>query len=190
MQRGVRNIGLSAIMLGLLVGPIAANAATVTYDFTVVGTTGPLTGVSSNGSFSFDSSIIPGGGGFVTVAGSFTSLAFSWNGISYSAATANTGQLGFNAAGNLTNFFFGDKCGAGICAITAGMNDWWLQDGSFVYSVLANPQQAPDTWAGTGTLAPVPLPAAGWLLLSGLGGLGLLGRKRGGAPALDLTGQH
>jgi len=32
------------------------------------------------------------------------------------------------------------------------------------------------------SVAPIPLPAAGWLLVAGLGALGLFGRKRGDAP--------
>jgi hypothetical protein len=38
-----------------------------------------------------------------------------------------------------------------------------------------------------GTLTPVPLPAAAWMLLSGIGGLGLLARRRGSATTRGLA---
>lgn len=48
-----------------------------------------------------------------------------------------------------------------------------------LYSELNSAPSVRDGFVGIITsIAPVPLPAAAWLLLSGLGGLGLLGRRR------------
>lgn len=51
-----------------------------------------------------------------------------------------------------------------------------------IYFQLGGASGVRDGFVGTITsVAPVPLPAAAWLLLSGLGGLGLLGRRRSAA---------
>jgi hypothetical protein len=122
-----RLLGLLAV--GLLVGPIGANAVPVTYDFTVNGgPTGPLAGVTSSGSFTFDDSIIPSGGGMLQQANLLTDLAFTWNGIAYTESTANTGLLTFDSGGTLVPmFFFGNDCGAGVCGVSQGVNQWYFQ---------------------------------------------------------------
>jgi hypothetical protein len=59
------NIQRSLILAAFALLPCTAAADPVNYSFEVTATTGPLSGTSASGTFSFDSSIIPGGGGAV-----------------------------------------------------------------------------------------------------------------------------
>ena len=109
-----RQPGLLAAVLLLLavsVAPIDSTAGTAAYEFTVTGASGPLAGVTSVGTFSFDPAIVPAGGGYVEIAGLFESLSFSWDGVNYDEDSANTGTLAFNADGTLFLALFGTNCG-------------------------------------------------------------------------------
>jgi hypothetical protein len=72
-----------ATILAALLAAVSGGAAgsTITYSFTVTATSGPLLGDSSTGTFSFDSSTVPIGGGVVGGTDLLTSLSFSWDGI-------------------------------------------------------------------------------------------------------------
>ena len=67
---------------------VVAESNSITYDFTVTATNGPLSGDVSNGSFTFNSSIIPTGGGVVAASGLSTDLSFTWDGIAYTASSS------------------------------------------------------------------------------------------------------
>jgi hypothetical protein len=155
----------------------SAQATPVNYDFTVNVLDGPLSGTAVNGSFSYDSSSITPSVS-IDAKDLLTTLDFTFNGISYDAATANTGWLEFDAAGSLHGFGFGTGCWAGICVVSSGSNGWSITQRSFTYST-------PSNWIGLGSvtyaLAPVEVPEPGTLGLFGLGALvvGLLaGRRR------------
>ena len=110
----------------------SANASPVTYDFTVTATSGPLSGVTATGSFTFDSSLEVPKEFDQTVP--LKSLHFTWNGITYSAATANIGNLLFDSSGALKSADFGDHCHGG-CGVAHNTNDWWVNGGNhFLYS--------------------------------------------------------
>ena len=109
-----------------LIAPLGAQASPITYDFTANGgMSGPLANVISSGSFTFDSSIIPAGGGVVTGTGLLTGLSFTWDGKSYGLTADNTGGLEFTPGGLLSGVNVGDDCNAfGACMVDPNGYDW------------------------------------------------------------------
>jgi hypothetical protein len=174
----LRNFEL--IVAAILVAglPLGAQAATVTYDFTAAATSGPLAGDAASGSLSFHDSLLAVPNNNYAQAGLLTDLSFTWDGTTFNAATANTGQISSGAAGQLALLAFGDNCSASGCtASTADPNDWFVsysfadQSGRFVYANSAGSYVSSDV---TFSPIPTPLPASAWLLLSGALGVALL----------------
>jgi hypothetical protein len=150
-----------------------ANADSITYNFSVTATTGPLTGITAHGTFAYDSSsIVPGGD--IGATGLLTALRFTWDGISYNETTANTGGLDFDAAGNLGLALFGTNCGPGFCGVAAGHEQWDVvarSVGPFSEFTYATP--AGGFWTGTLTMHAVPEPTSLVLLIGALVLLGV-----------------
>lgn len=175
---------VTLVILAASLGIQSAEAAVITYTFTVTATSGPLKLTQSTGSYSFDDGIIPAplpaGGAVVSGAGLLTDLAFAWNGISYDETSANTGSFGFHwsSSGPITySLDFGNKCNASGCGVGAMSDDWSLvlnDDGigSFTYSTSSYAYVAnglvKDGRAGAGVTPSVPLPSSMVLLVTGL----------------------
>ena len=126
-------VGASAILFAT-----CANAVPISYEFSVTATYGPLAGVSSSGTFTFDSSsITPGGRN--TGEGLFTDLSFTWYGITYTEFNANTGHLEFDALGELIDVQFGTFCGYVSCSVSSLKEDWLFvgspEAAAFAYSI-------------------------------------------------------
>ena len=149
----------------------AAEANPVDYNFTVNVTSGALAGNVENGSFSYDSSSIVADG-FNSASGLLTAFNLTFDGTTYDASTANTGLLGFDAAGKLSSFFISSSCVLDGCTFAPGTDNFTITafptDG-FAYSTAASA----DYGFGdvTYSLAGVSVPEPGAL---GLFGFGLL----------------
>lgn len=165
-------------LLGLLTTgmavPLVANAAPLTFNFTVTGgDSGPLAGVSSSGYFTIDDSIIPEFGGDVIGGGLFQDFAFTWNGVSYSALTAQSSYLSFDFFGSLFGWGFGSDCPNTDqvgCQASSGQNSWLIDYTRFFYGLS---QVKDQFYEGTAIVARrqanVDVPEPGTLALLALG---------------------
>jgi hypothetical protein len=176
MRKQVMGTIAAAAMLAM---SAAATGSPITYDFTVNATSGPLSGDTASGSFTFDSSTIPSGGGTVFATGLLTALNFTWDSISYDAVTANTGWLTFNPTGSLTGFVIGNDCTALSCTVITFTPGWLAAPGvmGFGYATAAH------TPIGFGNVSyslasAVPEPATFSLLALALACLGITRRRR------------
>ena len=174
---------VALVAVGLLAAPLASQAALVTRQFQFSSTQGALQFGPTIGSFTYDDSVAPVGGGFANATNLFSDLNVAFGTFSFDETTANSGYLEFDASGGLKDAHFGNNCQAGNCTIVAGTAQWWIRVGvpgtpnDFSYSGFNGATGINQTFDNR-LLDPVPLPAAAWLLLSGLGGLGFLGRRR------------
>ena len=153
----------------------SVQAATVTYDFSVAVTSGPASGTTASGHFSFDSAIvIPGGN--VSAVGLLTDLVFDLDGTSYTEATANTGALRFNSLGVLSSFLIGTSCG-GACSVSTGSTGWAINFAGLSYArtgVVGIFFGSAPTFALRNSAVPEP---ASWALVM-VGGLAACAARR------------
>jgi hypothetical protein len=182
---------LGLIYLALLTGPAIA-AADQVYDFTY--TDG---GVSATGTLDVS------GGQAVSGTGTITSSTYLGGSESLTLVTLSTPGVSNLGGGNLSYRFGGGTDLIGDTIFNS--SDPWVSTNGLVFLVGGPGDNGFNVWAngtspggsytgfiagdtnyesatGTFTATPVPLPAAAWLLLSGLAGMGLMGRRRPALP--------
>jgi hypothetical protein len=118
---------LLALALAILSLAVAAPANAILYmvNFTVTGAADdPVNnGVTSSGSFSFDSSILPVGGGDVLNPAT-SGFNLTWDGTSWTDANTSTYLLTSNSNGDLTDLsLFGDPS-AGLMLLNPSVDDF------------------------------------------------------------------
>lgn len=176
---------LAIALAALAMNPNVSWADPIRVTFTAHPAAGdPVNLGPSTGSFTFDSSLIPPGGGLLSSpVGLATSVSFAWGSTLFDIATADLIELRFGASGALDFWHLGGRS-LGLAAWRAEPAELVVDDfslsadaggGSFFYTL----EGRAGTFRGsvvTDTPAPVPEPST--LLLIGSGAIALLRRRR------------
>ena len=120
--------------------PPRTDTTEVTVNFTVTGAPEDSVnaGLSSIGSFSFDSSIVPDSGGVIQ-SPPIHGFHLVWDGTTWNDGNTSAGSvflpgLAFDSTGTLTNFFiWGDPAGDGMDGSELAPDDFMMPEDAFVY---------------------------------------------------------
>jgi hypothetical protein len=135
---------------------------------------------SSSGSFTYESSLVPAGGGLVVDdTGNLASgISFRWGSTNWTDANAGVFALKFGHIGQLLHFRMGgapnDIRGLVINPVTDIVDDFFIGSPLFSYTLLGTPEER--FFIGTVT-SPSIVPEPGTLLLMG-SGIAYLVRRR------------
>ena len=134
----------------------------------------------SNGSFTYDSSLVPAGGGLIIddTGNLVSDLSFRWGSTNWTDANAGVFALKFGHIGQLLHFRMGGAPngirGLVINPVTDIVDDFFIASPFFTYTVLGTPEER--FFIGTVT-SPSIVPEPGTLLLMG-SGVAYLVRRR------------
>jgi hypothetical protein len=182
----VKRIALPLLALVLSLGvllPNVAHAVLMRVDFTLLTSASDPTYTSQtvSGYFTYDSSIVPSGGGQLG-SGNLSALSLTLAGHTYSTADADDGFLTFDSAGSLTDWFIGGTY-TGVNAVSTPGPDFWLgPDYAPTYTYPGAPDGIYFGSLSSWSVAPAPTAAAEpgtlALLVPGLLPLGIMLRRR------------
>lgn len=99
----------SIIVSAAFLASSLVHASPMSYEFTTNWYEGKLTGVTSKGYFTYDSSRVEAGKTLETL-NLFTDFDFSFRNVHYTEATVNTAQVSFSETGDLQSVVFGTDC--------------------------------------------------------------------------------
>ena len=169
---------LFVALVFLIPAALTSSAEPITVRFTVIpDPTDPVNLRPSDGTFTFDSGLIPEGGGFVMDdTGQLASdIAFDWGSTSWTEANAGVVALRFDQNGGLRHFRMAGATNGLLGIYHTPEDDFWLTSPLMGYRLFG--QQFDGFYLARVTSPDVAVPEPGSLFMLGTGAVYLLRRR-------------